>query len=64
MLFLIQNIDCGYSKQLHTISVLSINIKNIKIFPVNFLIFTGEKILCILHVRVFVMNAGYFHPAA
>ena len=42
-LVLIQNIDCGYSLELFyrvpTINVLSINVKNIKIFPMKIFIF-------------------------
>ena len=56
-LFLIQNIDCGYSLE-PTINVLSQNIKSIKIFIMKFSIFTAEKILCILHGQVFVMCHG------
>ena len=60
-LFLLQNIDCGYSLEpprrggsniVPTINVLS---KNIKTFLINFSIFTDEKNLCILHGQVFVM---------
>ena len=36
--------------------VLSKHIKNIKKILKKFSIFTAEKILCILHVRVFVMQ--------
>ena len=39
--------------------VLSINIKNIKICPMKFLIFTSEKNLYILHRQVFVMKQCY-----
>ena len=37
------------------INVMSKNIKNIKMFPIMFLIFRAEKDLCILHRQVFVM---------
>ena len=61
-LFLLQNIDCGYSMRrfyrVPTIYVLSINKKNTKIFPLKFSIFTAEKILCVLHGQVFVMSLG------
>ena len=39
---------------IRTASVMSKNIKNIKIFLVKFSIFTVEKILCILHGQVSV----------
>ena len=49
-LFLLKNIDCGYSlepprrgERVPTIYVLSKNKKNIKIFPVKVLIFTTKK---------------------
>ena len=54
-LFLLQNIDCGYSLEPPTIYVLSKNKKNIEFFMMKFSIFTGEKNLCILHGQVFVM---------
>ena len=51
-LFLIQNIDCGYSLEpCATIHVLSKNKKNIKKIPMKFSNFTAEKNLCILHIR-------------
>ena len=51
-LFLLQNIDCGYSLEppqrggsnVYTQSVLSKNRKNINFFLMTFSIFTGEKI--------------------
>ena len=63
-LFLLQNIDCGYSLEpprcgsnlYPEIYVLSNNKKNIKIFLMKFSIFTGEKNLCILHGQVFEMQ--------
>ena len=59
-LFLLQNIDCGYSleppqRRVPTIYVLSKNKKNIFKNPMKFSIFTGEKNLCILHGQVFIM---------
>ena len=61
-LFLLQNIDCGYSLEPPLQSnVLSKNIKNIKFFPMKFSIFAFEKKnLCILHGHVFVMHATFF----
>ena len=66
-LFLVQNIDCGYSLEpprqgssnvyrVPTIYVLSKNMKSIKIFLMKFSIFTAPKNLCILHWQVFVMD--------
>ena len=57
-LFLLQNIDCGYSlepprQRVPTISVLSKNKKNIKTFPLKFSNFYSLKKS--LHERVFVM---------
>ena len=52
-LFLLQNIDCGYS--LEPIYVLSKNKKTIKHFLTKFSFFTTEKNLCTLHGQVFVM---------
>ena len=64
-LFLLQNIDCGYSLEpprrggsnVYPQSMfLSKNKKNIKHFLLeNFYFFYGYKNLCILHGRVFVM---------
>ena len=66
-LFLIQNIHCGYSVLVRTASACTHNVchvcynikqkhKNIKIFMVEFSIFTAEtKSLYILHGQVFVM---------
>ena len=48
-LFLLQNIDCGYS------------LENIKIFPLKIIIFTTKNFFCILHGRVFVMNNIKWH---
>ena len=59
-LFLLQNIDCGYSleapRRVPTIYVLSKNKKNIKDFLLKFFNFYNLKNLCILHGRVFVMR--------
>ena len=56
-LFLLQNIDCGYSlERVPTIHVLSKNKKkNITIFHLKIIIFAAVKNCCILHGRVFVM---------
>ena len=55
-LFLLQNIDCGYSLEPpHTINVLSKNKKNIKKIHLKINIFTAVKYCCILHGPVFVM---------
>ena len=58
-LFLLQNIDCGYSleppQRVATISVWSKTMKNIKIFQLKIAIFTGVKIYSLLHRHVFVM---------
>ena len=51
-LFLLQNIDCGYSLE-PTIYVLSKNKKNIIIFPRKIFIFYNFKNLCILHGHCF-----------
>ena len=62
-----QNIHCGYTleppRRGATIYVLSKNKKNIKIFLMKISIFTGEKSLCILHGRVFVM-AFFLAPSS
>ena len=59
-LFLLQNIDCGYSleppRRVLTIYVLSKNKKNIKNFLLKFFNFYNLKNLCILHGRVFVVS--------
>ena len=62
-LFLLQNIDCGYSLEpLPTIYVLSKNKKNIRIFLLKIFIFDNFKNLCILRGRVFVMKQmNYMH---
>ena len=62
-LFLLQNIDCGYSLEppprggsnVPTIYVLSKNKKNIKIFPVKIFIFTtkNQKLFCLSHGEFF-----------
>ena len=56
-LFLLQNIDCGYSLKppRRGGSNVSKKRKNIKKISMKFSIFTAEKILCILHGQVFVM---------
>ena len=62
-LFLLQNIDCGYSLEpprrggsnVYPQSVLSKNKKYIKNFPMKFSIFAFQKIRCILQGQVFVM---------
>ena len=51
-LFLLQNIDCGYS--LATIVFIK-NIRNIKLFLMKSSIFPTDKIHCLLHGYVFVM---------
>ena len=51
-LFLLQNIDCGYS--LATIVFIK-NIRNIKVFLMKSSIFPTDKIHCLLHGYVFVM---------
>ena len=60
-LFLLLNIDCGYSLRrflrVSTIYVLSKN-KKIIFFYLKIFIFTGVKNSCILHGHVFVM----FYP--
>ena len=67
-LFLLQNIDCGYSLEpprrggsnVHPQFMFgSKNKKNIKFFLMKFSIFTGEKNLCILHGQVFVMATAW-----
>ena len=72
-LFLLQNIDYGYScthtsvptiKRVPTIYVLSKNKKNIRIFLLKIFIFDNFKNLCILHGRVFVMCIGASFPAS
>ena len=64
-LFLLQNIDCGYSLEpprrggsnVYPQSMfLSKTKKNIKFLLMKFSIFTGEKNLCILHGQVFVIS--------
>ena len=64
-LFLLQNIDCGYSLELPQRGgsnvypqsmFLGKNKKNIKDFLMKFSIFTEEKNLCILHGQVLVMS--------
>ena len=61
LLFLLQNIDCGYLLEMPqlvpTINVLNKNIEKIKRFLMNYLFFTAENNLCILHGQVFVMTA-------
>ena len=51
LLFLLQNIDCGYSarrfKRVPIIYVLSKTKKNIKLFPMKFSNFNAETILSI-----------------
>ena len=54
-LFLLQNIDCGYSLEPPRY-VLSKNKKNIKYFLLKSFNFYSLKYLCILHGRVFVMQ--------
>ena len=59
-LFLLQNIDCGYSLEPPRRGLLydlSKNKKNIEDFLLNFFNFYNLKNLCILHGRVFVMNS-------
>ena len=62
-LFLLQNIDCGYSLEppwrggYSAIYVLSKNKKNIKLFQQNFQFFLTKKISCLLHGQVFEMIA-------
>ena len=58
-LFLVQNIDCGYSleppKRVPTNNVLSKNMKIVKKIQLKIVIFTAMKNCCILHGRVCVM---------
>ena len=62
-LFLLQNIDCGYSLEpprrggsnMYPKSVLSKNKKNIKNFLLKIFNFYNLKNLCILHGHVFVV---------
>ena len=54
-LFLLQNIDCGYSLEPPRY-VLSKNKKNIKNFHLKIINFTAVKYCCILHGHVCVMN--------
>ena len=61
-LFLLQNIDCGYSLEppcqcVPTIYVLSRNKKIIKKILLKIFIFYNFNNLCILHGHVFVMSA-------
>ena len=53
----------GSNLYIHTINVLSNIIKNIKKFPMKSLIFTAEKVLCILHGQVVVMGKTFYIPA-
>ena len=55
MLVLVRTASTRRFDRVHTINVLSINIKNIEIFQYIFLLLSA-KILCILHGRVFVMG--------
>ena len=43
-----------------TINILSKHVKTIINFPLKFSIFNAEKILCVLHGHVFVMNTKCF----
>ena len=73
-LFLLQNIDCGYSLEPPRRGrFLSKNKKNIKNFLMKFSIFKADKNHCILHGHVFVMlgsqgmfiiqaSSGVCHP--
>ena len=62
-LFLLQNIDCGYSLEpprrggsnVYPQSVLSKNKKNVKKNSNEIVDFHNQKIFCIVHGRVFVM---------
>ena len=58
-LFLLKNIDCGYSleppRRVSTIYVLSKNKKNVKHFLLKIFIFYNFRNHCILHGHVFVM---------
>ena len=62
-LFLLQNIDCGYSleppRRVPTIYVLSKNKKIIKTFFAENFHFLNFKNLCILHGQVFVMGVCF-----
>ena len=60
-LFLLQNIDCGYSleppwQRVPTIDVLIKNIKDIENVLLKNLFFYNFKNMCILHKHVFVLN--------
>ena len=58
-LFLLKNIDCGYSLEPPTINVLSKNKKNITVLHMQILFFTAVKYHSILRGRVCVMrNTG------
>ena len=65
-LFLIQNVDCGYSLEavlsVPTIYDLNKNIKNIKIVLIKFFNFYSWKNLCILHRCVFIMEQDKLTP--
>ena len=50
-LFLLQNVDCGYSLE------PAKNKKNIRKFPLKIFIFYNFKNLCLLHGQVFVMKS-------
>ena len=58
-LFLLLNIDCGYSleppQRVHTINVLSKHKQNIRIFHLKIIFFPAVKYCSILHGHVFVM---------
>ena len=59
LLFLLQNIDCGYSSErVPTIYVLSKNKKNITNFLLKIFKFYNLKNLYTLHGHVFVMLNG------
>ena len=57
-LFLIQNIDCGYSLEIY---VSSKNKKNIKIFLLKIFNFYNFDKICLSHGHVFVMCTSGIH---
>ena len=55
-LFLLQNIDCGYSLEPPRVPTIYVLSKNIKNFLLKFFNFYNLKNLCILHSSVFVIS--------
>ena len=61
-LFLIQNIDCGYSLEPPSrVNVLNENKQYVEIFLLKIIIFSNFKYLCILHWQVFAMLSEPSH---